>query len=96
MNIQVTYEVLQTAEIVKWVIIGIGVIGLLIIIIGAFRREKDLTVKGLAILFISVVFGICGQLIFKKSKNKAYQIEAEEYYKSIKKEKEPEYNEFEY
>lgn len=67
-------QISQIILIVRYAIIAIGVLGLIMLILGLYRREKKLQTRGGYFIILSIVLGICGYLIYNTTVDRANQI----------------------
>ena len=72
--------VISIISVAKYVVIIAGIIGLIMILAGKTRRDKSMMTQGAYILVLSVVFGICGYLVYQKTLKNVDQKIEEMYY----------------
>jgi len=58
----------------KYILIGLGIIGFILLLVGIYRKDKNYMTRGGYIIILSIVLGICGYFIFSSTKDKAYQM----------------------
>lgn len=58
----------------KYILIGGGIIGIIMLLTGIYRKDKSFIAKGGYIVILCAVLGICGYFIFSATKEKAYQM----------------------
>jgi len=71
------YELIQIG---KYVIGIVGIVGLIVLIFGVYKQQRELVIRGLAIMFVAVAFYVCGYIIMKTSEKRVYDTEVEYYY----------------
>jgi len=64
----------QIILIIRYVILGIGALGLIMLLIGFYRRDKQLQTRGGYFLILSIVLGVCGYLIYDTTVDRANQM----------------------
>lgn len=63
----------QTAEILiiaKYILIALAIIGVVILAFGIHRGNRGLIERGAYIVILSIVVGICGYVIYDKTKQR--------------------------
>ncbi|MDR1809215.1 MAG: hypothetical protein LBR34_02270 [Prevotella sp.] len=64
-------EIITFINVAKYVVAAIGLIGLIFIIIGARKKNKEMLQYGLLTLIASATLFVCGYFIFKETVDKA-------------------------
>ena len=77
-----TSGILEIINIAKYFIYGIGLIGLLVLIIGLYKTNRDLIQRGIFTIIAAIVMLICGYFIVKISVNRAEEFMIKEYYEN--------------
>lgn len=67
-------QVFQFISIIRYIIIGIGVLGIIILIMGLYRGDNKLKMRGAYFFVLSVVLAVCGYLIYNATVDRATQI----------------------
>jgi len=65
------YEIVSYA---KYAIIAIGVLGIILLIAGFYRKQQPLKVRGGYLIVLAVVLGICGYFIYQTTVDRANQM----------------------
>jgi len=75
-------NIIEVISIAKYVVGGIGVIGIILAIVGAFNHQRELIQKGILLFITSVVLFICGYFIIRTTTQRVEQ-EMELYYEQM-------------
>jgi len=67
-------QISQIILIIRYVIIGIGVLGSIMLLLGLYRKDKRLQTRGGYFIILSIVLGVCGYLIYTTTIDRANQI----------------------
>lgn len=74
------YEIL---EVGKYIILALAIIGLIVIIIGAYKGNREQIVGGLLTIGAAIIIGLCGYIMYKQTENRVNTFideKMEEYY----------------
>lgn len=74
-------ELYDLIEIAKIVILGIGGIGLVLLLIGIYKKRREFMTRGGYLLVLAIVLWVCGYFILTTSKKRAYEIGSQTYFK---------------
>jgi len=66
-------QILDFIEIIKYILIGVGIIGAITLIAGLYRQERSLITKGGYILIMAVILWVCGHFIISTTVDRAQQ-----------------------
>lgn len=67
-------QISQIILIIRYIIIGIGILGAIIFISGLYRKDKRRQARGGYLVILSIVLGVCGYLIYTTTVDRANQI----------------------
>ena len=67
-------QVFQFVSIIRYIIIGIGVLGIIILIMGLYRGDNKLKMRGVYFIVLAVVLAVCGYFIYNATADRADQI----------------------
>jgi len=76
-------NIIDVIGVAKYIVGLLGLVGLIIIIVGAFQRQHELIQRGALILITSLILFGCGYLIIRTSVDRAVdeiEMEIENYY----------------
>lgn len=59
--------------IVKYLVLAVGVIGLIMLVIGIYKKEKGMLTKGGYLLILAIVLFVSGHFIIDATKKRANQ-----------------------
>ena len=69
-------DIFYLINLAKYILGGIGVVGLIVLIAGAYRGNRELIQRGALTIITALVLFVCGYFVLKKSIQKAeYMIE---------------------
>lgn len=57
--------------IAKYIVYAIGSIGIIVLIIGLLKDQRDLTMKGGYMIVLALVLGVCGYFIYNATVDRA-------------------------
>jgi len=66
-------QLLDLIGIVKYILIGIAIIGVIMLLVGFFRRENTLLTRGGYMLVMAVILWVCGYFILEATADRAQQ-----------------------
>lgn len=70
-------------EIGKYIILALAAIGLIVIIIGAYKGNREQIVGGLLTIGAAIVIGLCGYIMYQQTEDRVNSYideKMEEYY----------------
>ena len=62
------YEIL---EIGKYIVLSLALVGLIVIIIGAYKGNREQIVGGLLTIAAAIVIGLCGYIMYSQMEDRA-------------------------
>ena len=66
-------DIFSTVTLFKYILIGIGVIGIIVILFGLIKSEAELAKRGVYLLIISIVLSITAYFMVKKTEQRVEQ-----------------------
>ncbi len=64
----------QFVPIIRYALIFLGILGIIILITGFYRRDRKLKMRGAYFIILAVVLGICGYLIYDATIDRTTQV----------------------
>ncbi|NDW19160.1 hypothetical protein D0T53_09575 [Dysgonomonas sp. 216] len=74
---------LDLIDIGKYIIGAMGLLGLIMLIAGIYKRQAETIQRGALILLAAIILFICGYLVIRKTNDKIQHIEEEIYYNNF-------------
>lgn len=72
-------SILETASLVKYILIGIGVIGFIVLLMGLIKREGELVKRAVYLIVAAIALYIAGSFVLRKTEEKAMNYAIEQY-----------------
>lgn len=66
-------QILDIIGTIKYILMGLGIIGGIILIAGLYRRERALITRGGYILIMAIVLWVCGHFILETTIDRTQQ-----------------------
>lgn len=67
-------EIFEFLETAKYFVIGLGAIGIIVLIAGLFKQQRQQIVGGLLIILAAAVIAFCGYLIYNETEDRIYKM----------------------
>lgn len=67
-------QITEIAVFAKYILIALASIGAIVLAFGIYHHKRKLIERGGYMIILSIVLGVCGYLIYEKTKQKSYEM----------------------
>lgn len=67
-------QISEILLIARYILTALAIIGVIVLAFGIYHRKRKLIERGAYVLILSIVLGVCGYLIYEKTKQRTYDM----------------------